>query len=299
MNVAIIGANGQLGGDVATAFVRNGDRVLPLCHQDIEIARFDSVASQMRVLVPDLIVNTAAMHDVEKCEGSPDLAFAVNALGPRNLARVAQEIGAVLMQVSTDYVFDGTKHESYLESDVPRPLNVYGNSKLAGEHFVRGVEKHFVLRTSALYGRRPCRGKGGSNFVNLMLKLGRERGTVRVVSTGRVTPTLTAELADQMVVLSRTAHFGVFHATAEGSCTWYDFAQEIFAACNMQVKVEPAAASDFPGTAVRPDFSVLENYALKARGLAGFRPWQEGLHDYLASFGLTRTQAGHNRVASA
>ena len=282
MKVAIVGADGQLGSDAAQAFADSGDVVFPLTHGDIEISAIDSVSAALTELKPDLVVNTAAMHHVERCERDPKCALEINASGPRNLAMVAQELGVSLMQISTDYVFDGAKGTPYEESDAPCPLNTYGITKLAGEHFVRTtVERHFILRTSALYGRRPCRGKGGFNFVDLMLKLGKERGEVRVVDSEEVTPTSTAELAQQMVQISRSGNFGLFHATAEGSCTWYDFAREIFSLAGLSVKVEIADPSEFPSKVPRPTYSVLENAALKARGIDCFRPWQEGLRQYL------------------
>lgn len=282
MKVAIIGASGQLGCDAAQAFADKGDTVCALGHGEIEISASESVATALKELHPDLIINTAAMHHVERCEQDPKAAFSINALGPRNLAMVAQDLGATLMQISTDYVFDGAKRRPYEEHDDPRPLNTYGITKLAGEHYVRcTAARHFVLRTLALYGQHPCRGKGGLNFVDLMLKLGKERGKVRVVDSEEVTPTSTYELAQQMVLLSRSDNFGLFHATAEGSCTWYAFAREIFSVANLPVKVEIADPKEFPAKVQRPTYSVLENAALKAQGLNCFRPWQEGLRHYL------------------
>jgi dTDP-4-dehydrorhamnose reductase len=282
MKVAIVGANGQLGSDAAQAFADSGDVVFPLTHRDIELSAVDSVSAALRELKPDLIVNTAAMHQVEHCQRDPKRALEINASGPHNLAMVAQELGVSLMQISTDYVFDGAKGTAYGESDAPCPLNTYGITKLAGEHFVRStVERHFILRTSALYGRHPCRGKGGLNFVDLMLKLGKERGKVRVVDSEEVTPTSTTELARLMVLISRSSNFGLFHATAEGSCTWYDFAREIFSVAGLSAEVEIADPSEFPSKVPRPTYSVLENAALKACGMNCFRPWQEELLEYL------------------
>jgi dTDP-4-dehydrorhamnose reductase len=283
----VVGANGQLGRDVAEAFGNNGDAVLGLSHSDIEISDVDSVTRTLRDLRPELIVNAAAMHHVERCEQDPPLAFAINALGPRNLALAAQDIGAMLIQISTDYVFDGAKNGPYEEGDAPRPLNTYGITKLAGEYFVQCTcDRHFILRTSALYGKHPCRGKGGLSFVDLMLKLGKERGKVRVVDSEEVTPTSTEELAHQIVLISRTDDFGLFHATAEGSCTWYELAREIFSIANLPAKVEIAGAQEFPSKVPRPKYSVLENAALKARSINCFAPWQQGLRRYL---GLPRT----------
>lgn len=283
MKVAVIGANGQLGSDIVAAFVKHGDTACRLTHADIELEDLDSVSKCLKGLEPRLVVNTAAMHHVERCEQEPEKAFAVNALGSRNLAMVTRDLDAVLMHVSTDYVFDGSKGSPYEEQDAPRPLSVYGNTKLSGEYFVRATtSKHFVLRTSGLYGKSPCRGKGGLNFIDLMLKLGKERGKVRVVDSEEVTPTSTCELAQQVVLLSRSENYGLFHATAEGSCTWYNFAREIFSIANLPVKVEIADPQEFPSKVPRPRYSVLENAALKAHGANCFRPWQEGLHQYLA-----------------
>jgi dTDP-4-dehydrorhamnose reductase len=188
------------------------------------------------------------------------------------------------MHVSTDYVFDGAKGSPYTESDAPNPLNVYGNTKLSGEYFVRGtLDKHFVLRTSAIYGRSPCRAKGGLNFIELMLKLARERGEVRVVDSEFITPTSTAELARQMVALSRADCYGLYHATAEGSCSWHEFAGEIFALTGTKVNLKVAGPNEFPAKVPRPKYSVLENRGLKSHELSVFKPWQEGMREYLSA----------------
>ena len=284
MRVTVIGANGQLGMDVAQAFAKNGDEVSPVTHSDVELSSTDSVSNCLESLRPDIIANTAAMHHVENCERDPQKAFAVNGLGARNVALVARNIGATLMHVSTDYVFDGAKGSPYEESDAPMPLNVYGNTKLSGEYFVRStVDKHFVLRTSAIYGKNPCRAKGGLNFIELMLKLARERGEVKVVDSEFVTPTSTSEIARQMVALSRCNFYGLYHATAEGSCSWYEFAREIFSIANVRVNLKVAGPNEFPAKVARPAYSVLENRALKSHGLNVFKPWQEGLREYLSA----------------
>lgn len=286
MKTAVVGGNGQLGSDVVRVFAKNGHEVYPLTHRDIEICKIDCVSDVLRQLRPDIVVNTAAMHQVEACERDPEAAFAANALGPRNIAMVANDLGALVMHISTDYVFDGSKKAPYEETDAPAPLNVYGNTKLAGESFVRcSTPRHFVLRTSALYGSQPCRGKGGLNFVELMLKLGRERGKVRVVNGEIVSPTPTAELAEQIVRLSGCEEFGLFHATSEGCCSWYDFAKEIFRLGAVPANVEVALPHEFPSKVARPHYSVLENAALKAIDLNRMHPWQEGLRSYLSGAG--------------
>lgn len=283
MRIAVLGASGQLGHDVVAAFAGNGDDVCPLTHAEVELADFTSVERTLKRLLPNIVVNTAAMHHVENCEHEAQRAFAINGIGARHLAQCAREIDATLMHVSTDYVFDGAKGKPYEEVDAPRPLNVYGNTKLSGEHFVRSTaDKHFVLRTSAIYGRHPCRAKGGLNFVELMLKLARERGRVRVVNNEFISPTFTQDIARQMVVLSRTCDYGLYHATAEDSCSWYEFAREIFSIAGVKVALEVAGPNEFPAKVARPLYSVLENRALKCRGLNVFRPWQEALNEYLS-----------------
>jgi dTDP-4-dehydrorhamnose reductase len=282
MNVAVIGANGQLGRDVVNAFVENHDCVSSLTHAAVEIGEFEAVKACLEKCNPAIVVNTAAMHHVDNCEKEPGNAYGVNAIGVRNLAVITRDLGATLIHVSTDYVFDGRKDKPYIEEDVPLPLQVYGNSKLAGEFYARTLNpKHFVLRTSALYGKHPCRAKSGQNFVDLMLQLARTRGRVRVVNDEFMSPTPTADLARQVVALSRCDQYGLFHATSEGSCSWYEFAREIFSFAEVEVKLEVAAPGEFPGKAPRPHYSVLENHALKRIGLNMFGSWKTGLRHYL------------------
>jgi dTDP-4-dehydrorhamnose reductase len=283
MNIAVIGSNGQLGSDVVRVLVHQGEDVYSLTHADIEVSSLESVADCLRSKRPEIVINTAAMHHVENCEQEPGKAYAVNAVGARNLATVTRDLGALLIHVSTDYVFDGKKDEPYVENDIPLPLNVYGNSKLAGEYFVQTLNpKHFVLRTSALYGKHPCRAKGGQNFVDLMLRLGRERGRVRVVDSEFVSPTPTADVARQIAALAHCDGYGLYHATAEGSCSWYEFAREIFSVAEIEVKLEAASPSEFPAKVPRPRYSVLENRGLKGLRLNQFEPWQVGLRRYVS-----------------
>jgi dTDP-4-dehydrorhamnose reductase len=282
MKIAVIGANGQLGSDVVRAFENNGDDVYAMTHSDIEVDYIDSVFDGLRNLQPEIVVNTAAMHHVEKCEMEPEEAYAVNAVGPKNLAAVGNDLGFVLVHISTDYVFDGTKGTPYDEDDIARPLNVYGETKLQGEQFVRSeMDKYFILRTSALYGTSPCRGKSARNFIQLMLKLAKERGEVRVVDSEVVTPTSTAELAEQILVLSRADRYGLYHATPEGSCSWFEFARTIFSLTNTQASLRVASPGEFPAKTPRPKYSVLENRALKIQGLNRFGTWQTGLETYV------------------
>ena len=289
MRAAIIGANGQLGADLMTACATRGLSAIGLTHADIELADSTSVASALDATDPSVVINTAAMHNVEACERDPARAFAINALGARNLALAAERRRAILVHVSTDYVFDGAQRRPYVEADVPRPLNAYGASKLAGEHFVTALApEHFVVRTSGLYGANPSRAKaGGLNFVRLMLKLAREKGRVRVVTDEFVTPTYTVDLAEQILDLAQTRAYGTYHATSGGSCSWNEFAREIFHCAAPDTIVEDASAADFPRPVARPFYSVLDNAGLRRLGIDRMADWRDALGRYLATLGDT------------
>jgi dTDP-4-dehydrorhamnose reductase len=294
MRVAVIGANGQLGMDVVAEYRMAGDETVGLTHSEVDISSMESIRNALGNIRPGIIVNTAAMHHVENCEKEPLRAHEVNALGSRNLALVARDLEAKLVHVSTDYVFDGAKNQPYVEADRTAPLNVYGNTKLVGETFIEETQgQYFIVRTSALYGKYPCRAKGGRNFVDLMLKLASERDKLRVVDDEFISPTSTAELAKQIVILSRTNQYGLYHATAEGSCSWFEFAKAIFEATNTKVDLERAGPNEFPAKVPRPKYSVLENAELKKRNLNAFSDWQDSLQAYLlGSLRLSHSATG-------
>ena len=283
MRVAVLGANGQLGADLVLAFRQAGDEVVPLDHKDVEVSDEASVMSALSKAPAGLVVNTTAMHNVEQCELDPARAFAVNALGTKFLARACQTRGAAFVHISTDYVFGGEKRTPYVESDTPRPVNAYGISKLAGEHFALCENpKTFVVRVSALYGSNPCRAKGGDNFVRLMIRLAQERGKVKVVDDEFVSPTYTMDLANQIVRLAKSGQFGVYHATSAGQCTWHEFASAILREAGIDVVPEVATGADFPAKVRRPAYSVLDNKALRDRGLDVMPGWQDALKRYIS-----------------
>ncbi len=282
MKTVVIGANGQLGTDCILAFQKARHEVIGLTHQDLEIAEENAVNEILRNLAPGLVINTAAMHNVEACEKSPLQAFAVNAVGARNLARLSNDLGYVLIHISSNYVFDGNKNAPYLETDAARPLSVYGNSKLAGEYFVETIaRRYFVVRVSGIYGSNPCRAKGGNNFVKLMLKLAKERGEVKVVDDEFVSPTYTPAIAHQLLKLSQTDAYGLIHATSNGSCSWHEFAATIFRLTNTKVNLLRAAPGEFPMKVPRPKYSVLENARLKQLGIDLMPDWKDSLGQYL------------------
>ena len=284
MKVAVIGANGQLGCDVCEAFREQGDDVTELNHNVIDVSDFNSVLSKLSVAKPDIVINTAAMHKVEDCENSHNLAFAVNTIGAKNLAMISNDLDFVLVHISTDYVFDGAKKEPYVETDCPGPLNIYWLTKLGGEYFIQNIaSKYFILRVSGLYGKNPCRAKGGLNFVDLMLKLAGETDEVRVVADEILTPTFTVDVAKQIYELTKNNYYGLYHATAQGSCSWYQFAANIFEISCTNVKLSVADPSEFETKVPRSKYCVLENRALENLGLDVMQHWEKSLKKYLCT----------------
>jgi dTDP-4-dehydrorhamnose reductase len=286
VKVAVTGANGQLGTDLCRV-LHNFD-VVPLTHADIEVADMASVKRALLKYKPAVIINTAGYVRVDDCETEKDKAFSVNALGARNVAVVAQELGARLVHLSTDYVFGGEgSHRSvpYSEFDIPSPLSVYGKSMLSGEDLVRHLcFRHFIVRTSGLYGVAGSSGKRG-NFVETVLRLARERDELRVVDDQVLSPTYTGDLAQKVAQIISTEYYGVFHITNKGFCSWYQFATEIFKQAGVKTSVIAVTSDQYPRKAKRPHFSVLDNCHLRLLGMDDMRPWQDALKDYLAAKG--------------
>lgn len=281
MRVAIIGANGQLGSDLVEVF--GGDpsfEVIPLTHADLDVTVPDKL-KVLKELKPDVIINTAAYVRVDDAELYPKKAFAVNAIGALNVARVAEEIGAINVFISTDYVFDGTKGEPYTEEDVPNPINVYGVSKYAGEIFTRNYSrKHYIIRVASLYGKAGASGKGG-NFVEFMVQKARNGEEIRVVDDMFMSPTYTKDVARTLKeFLKLKPEFGVYHMVNEGFCSWYEFTKAIFEILEWDVEVKPIKSSELKRLAKRPLFSALQNKKLEEIGLR-MRPWREALEEYL------------------
>jgi len=289
MKVVVIGANGQLGTDVARAMESHGYPTSRLTHTEIEIGDEASVAAALSELRPSAVINTAAFHNVDQCEKQPTQAFAVNALGARNLAQYCAGAGVYLLHISTDYVFDGMKKAPYVEMDCALPLNTYGISKLAGEHYVRTTcPTAAIMRVSGVYGVNPCRAKNGLNFVRLMLKLAGERTEIRVVDDEILTPTYSVDIARQAVELIKNHAPGLFHATAQGSCSWYEFARCVFDKSATSVNLQKALPGEFPSKVTRPSYSVLDNAGLRSLGLDVMPSWQNGLERYLTEAGIAR-----------
>jgi dTDP-4-dehydrorhamnose reductase len=286
MKVLVTGAGGQLGTDLCEAL--RDSELIPLTHNDIEISNMDSVKQAFNKFKPDIIINTAAYVRVDDCEDEKEKAFQVNSLGARNVAVAAQELGAKLVHISSDYVFGGAaklRTTPYTEFETPIPLSIYGKSKLAGENLVRHFcLRHFIVRASALFGVSGSSGKGG-NFIETMLRLAGERDELKVVSDQVFSPTYTRDLAQKIAQLIDTEYYGIFHITNRGVCSWYEFTAEIIKLAGIEILVVPVTSDQYPQKARRPRYSVLDNYHLRLLGMDDMRPWQEALRDYLAARG--------------
>lgn len=283
--IAIIGSSGQLGTDLYEALVQKSAYELHLLdHTDIECTDRQSVDRALLDIEPDIVINCAAFVRVDDCEDDPRSAFGVNALGAGYVARACSEIDAVSVYISTDYVFDGTKDTPYSEEDPQNPLNVYGISKLAGEQLVRNYcEKHFIVRSSGLYGLKGPEGNGGSggNFVETMLRLEGLGEPIRVVRDQVLAPTFTKDLAGAIAELIETDQYGTCHITNSGECSWYEFGKAVFEISGLEPDYGSVSSSSYGASAARPAYSVLDNSRIKELEIPALREWRHALREYL------------------
>jgi dTDP-4-dehydrorhamnose reductase len=273
--ILVTGCQGQLGRAIQTEYETDTAALICTGRKELDITDIDAVMRYVRELSPAVIINCAAYTAVDDCETNRELAYRVNAIGPRNLAIAARAVGAKLIHISTDYVFDGKGKEPYTEFDATGPVSVYGKSKLAGEEFVRQFAgRYFILRTAWLYG-------DGKNFVKTMLRLAENQKKVRVVSDQVGSPTSAGELAKLIHVLEPTDNYGLFHATCEGSCSWAEFAAEIFRLAGTGTEVEPITTAEYGSPVERPANSVLDNYMLRLTTDYKMADWQQALQSYM------------------
>jgi dTDP-4-dehydrorhamnose reductase len=281
MRLVIIGGNGQVGSDLAELLRDANEDVVSLTRSELDITQSSSLREKLSQYRPDVIINCSVYHPIDECENNPERSFAVNATAVRDLALAAKELQATVVQFSSDYVFDGELGRPYTEADTPTPVSVFGVSKQAGEQLLRAVLPcHYIIRTSGLYGLTGSRVKRG-NFVDTMLRLGKQNGQVRVVNDLRMAQTSTRNLARQVLALIRTEHYGTYHASDHGDYSWYEFAKKIFEYSAMEVEVTPVSWRDLPFVALRPRYSVLENCRLNALGMDQMQPIDVALQAYL------------------
>lgn len=277
MRVLVTGIRGQLGHDVLKELKKRGHDAVGVNSEEMDITDADMVREVMLRERPEAVIHCAAYTAVDNAEDNVEICRKVNVDGTANIANVCRELDARMLYVSTDYVFPGDGERPWEPEDKANPLNVYGQTKYEGELAVQKcLEKYFIVRISWVFG------VNGSNFVKTMLRLGKERGAVSVVNDQIGSPTYTYDLAILFADMIESDKYGIYHASGEGLCSWYEFAQEIFREAGMdEVKVTPVDSAAFPTKAKRPKNSRMNKDKLKANGFSLLPAWQDALRRYL------------------
>lgn len=288
MKILITGCNGQLGNELQS-IIKSGkaeinevsenirkSEIVALDVEELDITNLTKVREILNDVRPDVVINCAAATNVDGCEGNEDFAFRVNSIGSRNLAIICEEIGAKLVQVSTDYVFSGVSNKPLTEYDLTAPYSVYGKTKLLGEQYVQQFcSKYFIVRTAWLYGHI------GKNFVYTMMRLGKEKDIIKVVDDQRGSPTHANDLAYHILKLIETEEYGIYHCTGKGECTWYEFAKMIIELSGERCEVKPCTSEEYVTPAKRPEYSSLDNMMLRSTVGDEMRDWKEAIKSFI------------------
>lgn len=282
MKILVIGANGQLGSDLVTALPPAGHQVIGATRQTLDVRYPDQVRHALEETRPEWVINTSAFHNVELCEDEPAEAMLVNGTAVGVLARECTQRGIKLMHLSTDFVFGGEKRTPYLETDATNPLSAYAKSKLEGEKQVQAAgAQHVIIRTCGLFGQAGSKTREG-NFIEKVIKRALSGEEVRVVGDKVATPTSTADLAGAIRLLVERNASGLYHVTAEGECSWHEFAQEAIRLSGSSVVAKKVTSTEFKTKAVRPAYSVLSKEKLYSLGIPRMPHWQEALERYMS-----------------
>ncbi len=276
--IVVLGAEGQLGAELCRQL---GERAVGLGRHQCDLLEPDRVAEVLKRLQPLVVINTAAYTAVDRAEQEPALCHAMNADAVAALASLCRELDSTLVQISTDYVFgaDLSRQVPYAETDAPGAINVYGQSKLAGERHAAAWKKHLVVRTCGLYGRR--KQSAPSNFVETMLRLARERDRLRIVDDQRCTPSYVIHVARAIVFLSESNARGIYHVTCDGEATWHEFATEIFRLARLSPQVDRISTAEYAVAASRPLYSVLATSKYQATAGAALPHWKAAIAEYM------------------
>ncbi|OME86481.1 MULTISPECIES: dTDP-4-dehydrorhamnose reductase [Paenibacillus] len=282
MKIFVTGANGQLGQDVTRLIAAARHDVVGCGREELDITNLEQCGQVISAHDPDFVIHCAAYTAVDAAESDTDGAYLVNAIGTRNIAISAEKVGAAVVYISTDYVFNGASEAAYVEYDETDPQTVYGRSKLAGEQMIRDFcSKWFIVRTSWMFGLH------GNNFVKTMIRLGQEKPLLKVVFDQKGSPTYTVDLAQFLLNLISTEKYGVYHASNCGSCTWYEFTEAIFEAARdhlgleITAQLQPCTTAEFPRPAPRPANSTMDHLAIRLNQLKDLPHWREGLKQFM------------------
>lgn len=276
MKVLVTGVKGQLGYDVVKELEKRGHQPIGVDRDEMDLMDNDAIRTFIMELKPEAIIHCAAYTAVDKAEEEVETCYQINAESVKVISECAKELDVKLIYISTDYVFNGTKEGEYVETDIPNPINVYGASKLKGEQYVQTLlEKYYIVRISWVFG------VNGNNFIKTMRRLGSERDELNIINDQVGSPTYTSDLAPLLVDMMETDKYGIYHATNEGTCSWYEFANEIFKQSAIEVKTNPITTDQYPTTAARPMNSKMSKAKLKEAGFKYLPTWQEAITLYL------------------
>ncbi len=276
MKVLVTGVKGQLGYDVVKDLEKRGHQPIGVDRDEMDLVDNEAIRMFIMEVKPEAIIHCAAYTGVDKAEEEVKICYQINAEAVKVIAECAKELNVKLIYISTDYVFDGTKEGEYVETDLPNPMNVYGASKLQGEQYIQTIlEKYYIVRTSWVFG------VNGNNFIKTMRRLGSERDELNIINDQVGSPTYTADLAPLLVDMMETDKYGIYHATNEETCSWYEFTNEIFKQSGIEVKTNPITTDQYPTAAKRPMNSRMSKVKLKANGFNLLPTWQEALAEYL------------------
>lgn len=285
MKVLVTGAKGQLGYDVVERLKELNIEHIGVDRDDFDLTNEEQTKEFVLNYKPDVVIHCAAYTAVDKAEDEREICYAVNVLGTKYIAESCKELNAKMVYISTDYVFDGEKEEPYEEDDTPNPINYYGYTKYLGEEEVKkNLEKYFIVRISWVFGRN------GNNFVKTMLRLGQERKELNVVCDQVGSPTYTFDLAKLLCDMIQTDKYGIYHATNEGYCSWYEFACEIFKVAGMDVNVIPIKSEDYPTRAKRPRNSRLNKKQLVNNGFEKLTKFKSAIERYFKDMNINQIQ---------
>lgn len=278
MKVLVTGVKGQLGYDVVNELEKRGLEAVGVDIQEMDITNADSVNQVIGEAAPDAVIHCAAYTAVDAAEDNVEVCRKVNADGTQNIANMCKKLDIPMIYISTDYVFDGEGVRPWEPDDERHPLNVYGQTKYEGELAVQNtLDKYFIVRIAWVFG------VNGKNFIKTMLNLGQTRDHLTVVNDQFGSPTYTYDLARLLVDMVQTDKYGIYHATNEGICTWYEFACEIFKQAGIQVDVAPVTADQYPAKAKRPSNSRMSKEKLTDNGFEKLPTWQDALSRYLVA----------------
>ena len=276
MKVLVTGVNGQLGYDVVKELKKRKHQAVGVDRERMDLTSTEQIKECIESVNPEAIIHCAAYTAVDKAEDEEELCRRVNAIATKEIAEYAKVLDIPMIYISTDYVFDGTKDGEYTEEDMPNPINVYGKTKYEGEVYIQELlDKYYIVRISWVFG------KNGNNFIDTMLRLAKGRDKLNVINDQVGSPTYTKDLARLLIDMIETDKYGIYHATNEGYCTWYEFAKEIFSIANVDIYVNPISTSQYQTKAKRPMNSKISKQKLTDNNFRILRNWKEPVREYL------------------